>query len=282
MIDNNKINSRNRISPRADTLKVLYTLSGNQCAFPDCEHPIFNDSGLYIANLCHIEAASENGPRFNKEQSDDDRRGIDNLLFMCHRHHKETDDTDKFTVESLRQLKQHHESNFSEAGRSATREMLNQINAEINYFWNSLSSKEFEVPDLKIERDFTQSLVALFDELDTRINNLSDYANIISESDSDLVITRDLNTLFEKLKIDPKQIQQIHSNENPFVGRNWELHNIGRPNYFSHINLCVLQLKVKVFEALIKAHPNDAEINKQFQLSKGQFEISYNHSYFVD
>lgn len=271
-----------RKSPRVDTLKLLYALSGNQCAFPECEHPIFNDSGLYIANLCHIEAASENGPRFNREQSEDDRKGINNLLFMCHRHHKETDDTDKFTVDSLRQLKQHHESNFSEAGRSATREMLNQIKAEIHYFWTSLSSKKFEVPDLKIERDFNQSLIALFDELDTRINNLREYTNIMAESDSDLVLSRDLNTLFEKLKIDSKKIQQIHYYENPFVGRNWELHNLGRPNHFSHLNLCILQLKVKVFEALVKVHPGDVEIKGKFELAKEQFEASYNQSYYVD
>jgi hypothetical protein len=50
-----------RKSPSAETLKHLYVLSGNVCAYPDCNHPIFNDEGLYIAQLCHVHAAEKGG-----------------------------------------------------------------------------------------------------------------------------------------------------------------------------------------------------------------------------
>lgn len=83
--------------------------SKNQCAFPGCDHPLLNQEGIYIAELCHIEAAEPGGPRFNAEQSDEERRSSDNLLFLCHRHHKETDDENEYPVSRLKKIKRDHE-----------------------------------------------------------------------------------------------------------------------------------------------------------------------------
>jgi len=47
-----------RKSPSAETYKPIYTWSGNARTFPSCNHPIFNDDGLFIAQLCHIKAAN--------------------------------------------------------------------------------------------------------------------------------------------------------------------------------------------------------------------------------
>lgn len=88
--------------------------SGNVCAFPNCFHPIINSDGVYVAELCHIEAAQEGGQRFNAKQSNEDRRKFENLLLMCHRHHKETDDEEKYTVEKLKQIKRNHEAKFEQ------------------------------------------------------------------------------------------------------------------------------------------------------------------------
>ena len=90
-----------RKTPSAYTYKLLYTRSGNVCAYPDCNHPIFNDSGLYVAELCHIKAANKGGARYDETQTDGERSAFENLLFMCHRHHKETDDETHFSFESL-------------------------------------------------------------------------------------------------------------------------------------------------------------------------------------
>lgn len=75
-------------------------------------HTIVDSKGLYIAQLCHIEAALEGGPRFNRDQTDEDRRSFENLLLLCYRHHKETDDVIRFSVEKMREIKRQHESKF--------------------------------------------------------------------------------------------------------------------------------------------------------------------------
>lgn len=91
-------------------LRDLAVRSKNKCAFPGCDHPILNGENDYVAELCHIEAAEPGGPRYNASSDDEVRRSYDNLLFLCHQHHKETDNEAEFSVERLRQMKSEHES----------------------------------------------------------------------------------------------------------------------------------------------------------------------------
>lgn len=48
-----------RLKPLDATLRKLYVNSGNQCAFPVCTNKIMDGDGVFIALVCHIEAASE-------------------------------------------------------------------------------------------------------------------------------------------------------------------------------------------------------------------------------
>lgn len=66
--------------------------------------------GAYVGELCHIEAASPDGPRYNPKQTDEERRSPANLIFMCHEHHVITHDAEQFTVKKLRELKAKHEA----------------------------------------------------------------------------------------------------------------------------------------------------------------------------
>ncbi len=103
-----------RLNPTYDTLKLLLARSGNQCAFPDCTHEIYDDDGTLVAQCCHIEAAVEGGERYNPNLSQEDRRSPDNLLFLCYKHHQRTDNVKVYTVEEMRRMKKTHESRFSE------------------------------------------------------------------------------------------------------------------------------------------------------------------------
>jgi len=94
------------------TLKKLFALSGNSCAFPGCNQKIVSNNNLIIGNICHIEAASPGGLRYNPQQSDDERASFENLILLCPNHHKATDDITEFSVEKLKQMKNNHESCF--------------------------------------------------------------------------------------------------------------------------------------------------------------------------
>lgn len=90
------------------TLKKLFALSGNRCAFPGCQAPIVDDdSGIVVGEICHIKGKSPKGPRYDSQQSEAERNKYENLLLMCDPHNKIVDHKDtrhKFPVEVLRTM----------------------------------------------------------------------------------------------------------------------------------------------------------------------------------
>lgn len=107
-----------RLAPKPETLRELFLKSGNLCAFPGCGALMMNAKGVFIGQLCHIEAAEEGGERFNKTMTNEDRRNTSNLMLMCYPHHQETNDVKTFTVAALRKIKAEHEGRFAHPDRA--------------------------------------------------------------------------------------------------------------------------------------------------------------------
>lgn len=64
-----------------------------------------------VGEMCHIRAASSNGPRYDSTQTGEARHGFDNLILLCRNHHAVIDyDVDAYTVERLSAMKQAHET----------------------------------------------------------------------------------------------------------------------------------------------------------------------------
>lgn len=103
-----------RLPPKTRTLRELYLKSGNQCAFPECHCLMVNDEGVFIGQVCHIEAAEEGGERFNDKQTNEDRRAFSNLMLMCYEHHQVTNDIKKYTVSVLKGMKARHEKKYGD------------------------------------------------------------------------------------------------------------------------------------------------------------------------
>ncbi|MDF0379024.1 HNH endonuclease signature motif containing protein [Methylophilus sp. YYY-1] len=96
--------------PTIATVKRLFALSGNQCAFPECNSQLVESTDTITGEICHIKATSPGGARFDKTQSDIERHAASNLVLLCGRHHKIIDsEPEKYTVEFLVRLKRNHE-----------------------------------------------------------------------------------------------------------------------------------------------------------------------------
>lgn len=95
-------------------VRRLNILSRNECAAPDCTRALIaHDKKTIIGKICHIEAAKENGPRYNPNMSDDDRRHFNNLILLCDECHKIIDNKEnesEYTVSLLKEWKRDYET----------------------------------------------------------------------------------------------------------------------------------------------------------------------------
>ena len=122
-----------RKKPSEQTIKKLFALSGNICAFPNCDEEIVDKDGNVIGEICHIEAAERNGPRYNPNQTDDERKAVDNLVLLCGKHNKIIDnDANQYTVDYLKQIKKVHESRNNRNEIEITNTLLRKINDKLD------------------------------------------------------------------------------------------------------------------------------------------------------
>ncbi|MBP3954995.1 HNH endonuclease [Gemmata sp. G18] len=116
-------NQRELTEPSRPTVKRLFALSGNRCAFPNCQIPIVDSiSGSIVGEICHIKGEKEGSARHDQNQQNSERHSFDNLILLCGRHHKVIDDNEsKYPVSFLINVKGKHET-----GQPKTRALSNE------------------------------------------------------------------------------------------------------------------------------------------------------------
>jgi hypothetical protein len=110
-----------RLTPKAEILRQLYLLSGNQCAMPDCNHFIIDGNGLVLGHICHIRAAMPDGARFDPDMTNEQRREVENLVLMCGSHHTQIDSRTyekQYTLAAVTKIKADHEAKLKGVGSS--------------------------------------------------------------------------------------------------------------------------------------------------------------------
>lgn len=127
-------------NPTQTTIRKLFALSGNFCAFPGCsQHLVDPQTDVILGEICHIHARRPGGKRFAPQQSEKERHGCGNLILLCGNHHKLVDKRpDLYPAETLQGMKQAHEASFGrkeQAGdATAAKQMLqvyvNQLSVE--------------------------------------------------------------------------------------------------------------------------------------------------------
>ena len=117
----NNFEKPKRLQPLPETLKRLFLTSGNLCAYNGCKEMMMTAEGVFVGNICHIEAAEPGGPRFNEDMTNEQRRSFENLVLMCYKHHKITDDETTYPVSKLQKIKAEHEAKFSDPALAMTR-----------------------------------------------------------------------------------------------------------------------------------------------------------------
>ena len=98
------------------TIKVLFGLSGGQCAYPACTNTVIepateNSDAFVSAHICHIYAINEDGPRGKPGLTSTELNSPENLILLCRHHHGIVDGQyETYPTEMLKEWKQAHEN----------------------------------------------------------------------------------------------------------------------------------------------------------------------------
>lgn len=104
-----------RLAPGTDVSRALWLLSGNECAWPQCDVRLLNANDDWVGEIAHIRGVRPTAARFDKSMTNEERRGYENLLLLCPTHHTQVDATAgrlAHTVQELEQIKRDHEARF--------------------------------------------------------------------------------------------------------------------------------------------------------------------------
>ena len=108
-----------RINPGADTKLRLFADSAGHCSRPECHRYLFSDpkvADYHIGEMAHLIAASDNGPRADKDVDAETKAEYDNLILLCPSCHTEIDKAPHvFTIEVVSDWKANHKKRITEA-----------------------------------------------------------------------------------------------------------------------------------------------------------------------
>lgn len=267
---------------KLETIRALFAHSGNRCAFPNCFQKLINHKNQFIGNVCHIEAAEEGAERYNKNSSDEERRSYGNLLLLCYPHHIETNDTEEFKVEKLKQIKSQHEKIFQCKPFDANESILSNIVNDLSKYWEKiekLNKIEHFFRDFAIDINTNDTFSDLMNEITDTIINLENGTDFLHESDEKL--EKDFNFILKMKSIDPRIFDDIPYYENPFINRNWETHNLSIRNNLSLLQTKLVHLEVKYWSEYLQNN-SDSNANIAFEKAKLKLEELAQSALYAD
>ena len=160
------------------TLKVLFGLSGNQCAHPECENTVIEaateqSDAHVVTQICHIYAINVDGPRGKVGLTNEELNSPENLILLCPNHHVVVDgQPETYPAEMLKQWKQEHEAKVIE----------NRLSAGLGSVLSNVSSRS----------DFPTELVDQKIKDETDILRKSRFFGEFDRVDSSLALARKL------------------------------------------------------------------------------------------
>lgn len=105
-------------SPKLSTIKTLFALSCNRCAFPGCDLRLADPSWPSVrADIAHIRGEKPGSARYAPDMTDEERNSQDNLMLLCPNHHRQIDllEPRAWSADRLMAIKVDHENGCRDA-----------------------------------------------------------------------------------------------------------------------------------------------------------------------
>ena len=121
------------------------------------------------------------GSRYNKRQTDEERRAYENLLLLCYPHHIETNDGDEYPVEKLRNIKQIHEATHEASRFQINEAELLKLVKEMEKFWahiERLNRVEHSMQELAFEINAKGTFFDLLNSIRHAIDSIEGFLDL--------------------------------------------------------------------------------------------------------
>jgi hypothetical protein len=258
-----------RLQIKHDTYRALFAKSGNVCAFPGCNEEMVTDDEKFIGQLCHIEAAEPGGQRFNIASNDEERRSFENLMLMCYKHHRETDDVATYDVDLLKKIKREHEALRGQKPFKINEAFLYKIEAQMEEYWALVSdanTNSHVIPELAVHISTQTPPSQQFSEIHRAMNRLFEFLNDLCERDR--CLNDEIRKHLLSLGYDLTAYDALPYYENPFSNRNWEIHSLAITNTRTDLSIAVDLAEIRFLEEYVKTHPTDTLALKKLDAAK--------------
>ena len=263
-----------RIAPTQETLIALFAKSGNVCGFPGCTHELVTSRNIFVGQICHIEAANPGGQRFNPNSTDEQRRSFENLLLLCYRHHKETDDIAAYDADALRTIKHQHESQHGEKPFKVNESFLHRLESEMHSFWDEIATANAELhvaPEFAVRPHVGLPATQQFVEIGAAVDRLAELLGYFAETDASL--NDEIRLHLKSLGYDLAAFDEVPYFKNPFFHRNWETHALAASNAHTDLVVAVKQAEVRFLEEYVKTHPNESDALAALEAAKKELHV---------
>lgn len=260
------------IGPSSKIKKAVITHSKNTCAFPGCTNIIIDKKGNLLGEVCHIEAKSKGGPRYNKNQTNAERNDFDNLICFCGEHHNVTHDL-SYSVEELKKMKYDAESNIRYNKDIPNLSYIYELTKKNEEFSKELNNKHLkhDIPEeFKVPFNSKAKVKDLIKDVEENLNFLEHiHLDIIDYLDN---LNDNIIKKLEELGYDSSSWKKQFYVDNPFANPLWEEIHLGLYNFVIMTRYRLLQIAVKYYEEYLKLNQNDSNIKIEFEKKKKELE----------
>lgn len=256
-----------RLAPTLPTLRRLFALSGNNCAYADCTAELIESDGLYVGEIAHISAASEGGPRYDTSLTDEQRRAYENLILLCHRHHVRVDSDPLPSIDEIRRMKEAHEARAGSVGYVVPDTKLTEILMQQNESWERIRNRNSDamqqnglIRPVNVDATFEELSQEVSEGLDYLIRTIDDIGNEFDERDKkNADLAPPAEPMTPEQEVSWKEYWYSHS----LTHLLWESRCLGAPNFYTQATISLLQMRVLHLELLEITGRNFGEEEKQ-------------------
>ncbi|MCB9610746.1 MAG: HNH endonuclease [Polyangiaceae bacterium] len=269
--------------PSVATLKALFALSSNRCAFADCDHPLVVDGDLVVGEVAHIHARSNGGPRFDPDLPADELHSAANLILLCHLHHTMVDRrAESFPPDKLREIKQQHEAAAELGAKVLSDRVAEQLAAEMAAFWDGfgrLHEAEHPIPELAVPVDPAADAAALFDRSAGSIDFVWKTFNGLREASDALpdFVAEQLNGR-ALAALSPDELAVFNGRLSHWA---FEYLALALPNTIIDIDATIRHLEILHFDLVLRLDPSDQQARRRVDAARERvLEYASSKGYF--